>query len=307
MDNFGVVEVASQRRAVAPGWAYVPDNSSNSLSAGLAAAMAAAAAAEGAQAGGGAAGAAKNPRKRAARQAAGARSSLALFSDLTSRQETKLRRELELLDRDGGAVAGGGGGREAAIPIPAKAVKGELAFAVGANTRWRPGLTVRSPEQVHAERPQDPRIAKDVCQPPRRLQRVQRTSRLDTWPRTQPRPCRYNFQPPRCKKYGGVISSCLCRCSHPNHERRRRQQSPADQERRQAEGRLTAVHLRRGNTTSTRRYTDAGCTLRRTSCPRRRQQWQQQQAAHRPLLLHPPPVHRATAAATPPRQRPAAG
>ncbi|CAK7223920.1 hypothetical protein SBRCBS47491_005371 [Sporothrix bragantina] len=131
MDNFGVVEVASQRRAVAPGWAYVPDNSSRNVPPVLAAAMAAAAASAAHNAGaasgaGSAGGAAKNSRKRSTRNqggAAAAGSSVALFSHLNARQETKLRKELEMLDRDGGAVAGGG--RDNAIPIPAKAVKAQ--------------------------------------------------------------------------------------------------------------------------------------------------------------------------------------
>lgn len=131
MDNFGVVEVASQRRAVAPGWAYVADNSGRTaMPPGLAAAMAAAAAKSAAGAGaagaaGAGSGAAKNSRKRSTRNQAGAAagSSVALFSHLTSRQEAKLRKELELLDRDSGAAAGGGG-RDNLIPIPAKAVKG---------------------------------------------------------------------------------------------------------------------------------------------------------------------------------------
>ena len=131
MDNFGVVEVASQRRAVAPGWAYVPDTSSRNVPPALAAAMAAAAASTassaGAASGAGTAGGAgaKNARKRSTRNQGGAAavgSSVALFSHLNSRQETKLRKELELLDRDGGAVAGTG--RDNAIPIPAKAIKG---------------------------------------------------------------------------------------------------------------------------------------------------------------------------------------
>ncbi|CAK7207141.1 hypothetical protein SEUCBS139899_009949 [Sporothrix eucalyptigena] len=130
MDNFGVVEVASQRRAVAPGWAYVPDNSSRNVPPALATAMAMAAStassAGAASTAGRAGGAAKNSRKRSTRNqggAAAAGSSVALFSHLTSRQETKLRKELELLDRDGGAVASGG--RDNAIPIPAKAIKAQ--------------------------------------------------------------------------------------------------------------------------------------------------------------------------------------
>ncbi|ERS97967.1 hit finger domain protein [Sporothrix schenckii 1099-18] len=144
MDNFGVVEIASQRRAVAPGWAYVPENSSRNIPPGMAATMAAAganytgggafgaAAAGAAGAGAGAAGGgvAKNSRKRSTRNqggaaAGGAGSSVALFSHLTSRQEAKLRKELELLDRDGGSAAGSSGGRDNQIPVPAKAVKAQ--------------------------------------------------------------------------------------------------------------------------------------------------------------------------------------
>ncbi|CAK7268952.1 hypothetical protein SEPCBS119000_003321 [Sporothrix epigloea] len=130
MDNFGVVEVASQRRAVAPGWAYVPDTSSQSLPPAVLAAMDAAASAAygpGAGAGAGLAGtAAKSFRKRSTRNQGGAGaigSSVALFSHLNSRQETKLRKELELLGRDCGAAAGNG--RDSAIPIPATAVKAQ--------------------------------------------------------------------------------------------------------------------------------------------------------------------------------------
>ncbi|EFX05209.1 hit finger domain protein [Grosmannia clavigera kw1407] len=59
-------------------------------------------------------------RKRAARSQAG--TGFASYSDLTSRQEAKLRKELEVLERDSGA---GVGPRDAAIPIPAKAVKAQ--------------------------------------------------------------------------------------------------------------------------------------------------------------------------------------
>ncbi|TPX15398.1 uncharacterized protein E0L32_004378 [Thyridium curvatum] len=73
--NFGVVELASTRTTNAPGWAYVPDVSIQ------AAALK--------QGGGG------GNRKRAARNQPNAS-----LSDLTARQATKVRRELEALDRD---------------------------------------------------------------------------------------------------------------------------------------------------------------------------------------------------------------
>ena len=129
MNNFGVVELAGQRRNVAPGWAYVSESRNNAL---LPPGFGGAAGAGGIRqldgsSAGGAAQDANKPRKRAARsQAAGAPgNSLALFSDLTSRQETKLRKELDVLNRDMGAPAGSGAAaRDAAIPIPQRAVKG---------------------------------------------------------------------------------------------------------------------------------------------------------------------------------------
>ncbi|CAK7264790.1 hypothetical protein SEPCBS57363_001259 [Sporothrix epigloea] len=127
MDNFGVVEVASQRRAVAPGWAYVPDTSNRIMPPAFIAGMDAAASALGATSAGGMAGvAAKNSRKRSTRNQGGVGaigSSVALFSHLNSRQETKLRKELELLDRDCGAAAGNG--RDNAIAIPTKFIKAQ--------------------------------------------------------------------------------------------------------------------------------------------------------------------------------------
>jgi len=90
MDNFGVIELASTKTTSAPGWAYVADTGggpSSSLSAAV-----------------------QPPpnRKRAARIGKG----LSL-SDQSARQEARLRKELEALDREGG------GGREG-IPVPAR-------------------------------------------------------------------------------------------------------------------------------------------------------------------------------------------
>ncbi|KAK1981451.1 HIT zinc finger protein [Colletotrichum cereale] len=90
MNNFGVYELASAKVTSAPGWAYVPDTGVNPAAAALQ----------------------PTNRKRAARGKANPSA-----SDLTARQEAKIRKELELLDRDGG--------RDASIPIPAKGSRGQ--------------------------------------------------------------------------------------------------------------------------------------------------------------------------------------
>jgi zinc finger HIT domain-containing protein 1 len=90
MNNFGVIEVASAKTTNAPGWAYVPDTGP--------ALSHASSAAGGAQ-----------PRKRA-RNAGAANLS---HADLTARQQAKVRRELEVLDRDNA--------RDVSIPVPPKA------------------------------------------------------------------------------------------------------------------------------------------------------------------------------------------
>ncbi|OTA91643.1 hypothetical protein M434DRAFT_397035 [Hypoxylon sp. CO27-5] len=79
MNNFGVIELATTKTTNAPGWAYVPDTAPNI-----------AAAASALQPGN---------RKRAARNQATASTS-ALYADADARQEAKLRREIEALDRD---------------------------------------------------------------------------------------------------------------------------------------------------------------------------------------------------------------
>lgn len=84
MNNFGVIELAGGKTTSAPGWAYVPDTRLN-VSATLAAG-----------------------KKRARNLVGGALS----MNDLTARQETRIRKELEALDKDGG--------RDAAIPVPVK-------------------------------------------------------------------------------------------------------------------------------------------------------------------------------------------
>ncbi|KAH6845383.1 hypothetical protein B0I37DRAFT_406910 [Chaetomium sp. MPI-CAGE-AT-0009] len=82
MNNFGVIEVASTVTKNTPGWAYVPDTGP-ALSAALQPAN----------------------RKRAARK----QTALSL-SDLSAREETRIRKDLEALDRDSH--------RDANIPIP---------------------------------------------------------------------------------------------------------------------------------------------------------------------------------------------
>ncbi|KAK8139838.1 hypothetical protein PG984_000961 [Apiospora sp. TS-2023a] len=92
MNNFGVIEVAGAKTTNAPGWAYVPDTGPpgrhHHQEAG------------------------KNGknRKRAARSTAGGPN--LSYADLSARQEAKVRKELEVLDRDNP--------RDVSIPIPAK-------------------------------------------------------------------------------------------------------------------------------------------------------------------------------------------
>lgn len=92
MNNFGVIEVAGAKTTNAPGWAYVPDTGPPSHH-------------HHQQAG-------KNGknRKRAARSTAGGPN--LSYADLSARQEAKVRKELEVLDRDNP--------RDVSIPIPAK-------------------------------------------------------------------------------------------------------------------------------------------------------------------------------------------
>lgn len=89
MNNFGVIELAGAKTTSAPGWAYVPDTGilpgSNALQ--------------------------PANRKRARNAPAGV-----TVGDLTARQEAKIRKEIEALERDGG--------KDISIPIPAKSGKG---------------------------------------------------------------------------------------------------------------------------------------------------------------------------------------
>lgn len=79
MSNFGVVELASKRTTSAPGWAYVPD---------LGPAPSALASLSGDKGGAG--------RKRAARNIPGLSA-----HDQSARQEARVQKELQALDRDG--------------------------------------------------------------------------------------------------------------------------------------------------------------------------------------------------------------
>ncbi|KAI1648006.1 uncharacterized protein F4817DRAFT_335575 [Daldinia loculata] len=89
MNNFGVIELASTKTTNAPGWAYVPDTAPHLAAASL-------------QTGN---------RKRAARNQV--TNTSALYADADARQEAKLRREIEALDRDNYH-------RDVSIPIVAK-------------------------------------------------------------------------------------------------------------------------------------------------------------------------------------------
>ncbi|KAK4681754.1 hypothetical protein QC764_110220 [Podospora pseudoanserina] len=84
MNNFGVIEVASTATKTTPGWAYVPDTGPSLSATALQP---------------------KN-RKRAARNTQPGLS----LSDLTARQENKLRKDLEALNRDNQ--------RDVNIPVP---------------------------------------------------------------------------------------------------------------------------------------------------------------------------------------------
>ncbi|KAF3358253.1 hypothetical protein VdG1_03030 [Verticillium dahliae VDG1] len=114
-NNFGVIEVAGAKTKSAPGWAYVPDTGVNPAAAALQ----------------------PSNRKRARNQAANPSG-----ADLSVRQEAKIRKEVEALDRESN--------RDASIPIPPK--------AGGAKCHL---------EQEHTQREEDTAIAKDVRKPPR--------------------------------------------------------------------------------------------------------------------------------------------
>jgi zinc finger HIT domain-containing protein 1 len=95
MNNFGVIELASTTTKTTPGWAYVPDT----VPALLAAAQPA-------------------NRKRAARNQPG----LSL-ADLSAREETRIRKDLEVLDRDNN--------KDVNIPIPPRPGGGSRGTSTG--------------------------------------------------------------------------------------------------------------------------------------------------------------------------------
>ncbi|KAK3310547.1 uncharacterized protein B0T15DRAFT_498660 [Chaetomium strumarium] len=82
MNNFGVIEIASTTTKTTPGWAYVPDTGPTLPAV-----------------------AQPSNRKRAARN-----QTVVSLSDLSAREETRLRKELDALDRDNH--------RDVNIPIP---------------------------------------------------------------------------------------------------------------------------------------------------------------------------------------------
>lgn len=84
MNNFGVIEVAGSKTTHAPGWAYIPDTGANAAAAFQ-----------------------PTNRKRAARNKAALNP-----SDVSARQDAKVRKELEALDRDNN--------RDVNIPLPPK-------------------------------------------------------------------------------------------------------------------------------------------------------------------------------------------
>lgn len=86
MNNFGVIELAGARTTAAPGWAYVPDLGAGPGSAALQ----------------------PSNRKRARKTPGGTN-----IGDLTARQEAKIRKEVENLDRDGA--------KDGSIPLPVRA------------------------------------------------------------------------------------------------------------------------------------------------------------------------------------------
>ncbi|EGX90530.1 HIT finger domain-containing protein [Cordyceps militaris CM01] len=112
MNDFGVIELAGAKTTSAPGWAYVPDTR-------LAAQQSTT----------------TTMNRKRARNAPGGGLSL---SDLTARQENKMRKELEALDRDGG--------RDPTIPLPGKS--GRTAAAAG-GTRSLLAPPHRSPPPSH--------------------------------------------------------------------------------------------------------------------------------------------------------------
>ncbi|KAG5956438.1 hypothetical protein E4U57_002627 [Claviceps arundinis] len=97
MNNFGVIELASARTTSAPGWAYVPDTAIAAGSAGIQPAN----------------------RKRARHLTGGAGGRLSL-KDFTARSEAKIRKEVEVLEKDGN--------KDNSIPLPVKSGRASTKF-----------------------------------------------------------------------------------------------------------------------------------------------------------------------------------
>lgn len=154
MNNFGVIEVAGPKTTRAPGWAYVPDSGPTP--------------AQPLQ---------PTNRKRAARNQGGLSS-----SDVSARQDAKIRKDLEALDRDTN--------KDVNIPIPPKSgsSRGLLRAPLSSSSPNLTSFPPSSPEQTHRQRPQDPPVPKDVCQPPRRLPSPAGPRRNEPGCRRRPQP-----------------------------------------------------------------------------------------------------------------------
>lgn len=137
MNNFGVIELAGAKKTSAPGWAYVPDTSIN-LSSVL-----------------------QPGNRKRARNAAGV-----TLGDLSARQETKKRKEVEALDRDGG--------RDNTIPLPVKHGRG-MSLLLPPFIGNLEANTTKSPGKEHTKRPKDTTVTKDFCQPPGRLSGISKS------------------------------------------------------------------------------------------------------------------------------------
>ncbi|KAG5978815.1 hypothetical protein E4U55_005895 [Claviceps digitariae] len=94
MNNFGVIELASARTTSAPGWAYVPDTAIAAGSAGIQ----------------------PGNRKRARHPTGGGHD----LKDFTARSEAKVRKEVEVLEKDGN--------KDNSIPLPVKSGRASTKF-----------------------------------------------------------------------------------------------------------------------------------------------------------------------------------
>lgn|SRR5687767_532619 len=97
MNNFGVIELAGAKTTSAPGWAYVPDTRPGPASAAL------------------------QPSNRKRARNAASVATAHNIGDLSARQEARVRKEIEALDREGG-------GRDSQIAVPLKNGKRKWCF-----------------------------------------------------------------------------------------------------------------------------------------------------------------------------------